>query len=32
MELENPYSHMKKFKDIWATFKFQKLLGGVGSS
>jgi hypothetical protein len=23
LDLENPYSHVKKFKDIWATFKFQ---------
>jgi hypothetical protein len=23
LDLENPYSHMKKFKDICATFKFQ---------
>jgi hypothetical protein len=24
LDLENPYSHVKKFKDICATFKFQK--------
>jgi predicted ribosome quality control (RQC) complex YloA/Tae2 family protein len=23
LELENPYNHVKKFKDIYATFKFQ---------
>jgi len=23
LELENPYSHVKKFKDIYATFNFQ---------
>jgi hypothetical protein len=23
LDLENLYSHVKKFKDIWATFKFQ---------
>jgi hypothetical protein len=25
LDLENPYSHVKKFKDICATFKFQKI-------
>jgi hypothetical protein len=25
LELENPYSHVKKFKDMCATFKFQKI-------
>jgi hypothetical protein len=25
LDLENPYSHVKKFKDISTTFKFQKL-------
>jgi hypothetical protein len=24
LDLENPYSHVKKFKDICTTFKFQK--------
>jgi len=23
LDLKNPYSHVKKFKDICATFKFQ---------
>jgi hypothetical protein len=26
LDLENPYSHVKKFKDICATFKFQNFL------
>jgi hypothetical protein len=26
LELENPYSHVKKFKDICTTFKFQNFL------
>jgi len=25
LDLENPYSHVNKFKDIYATFKFQKI-------
>jgi hypothetical protein len=31
LELENPYSHVKKFKDMCATFKFQNFMKNLST-